>query len=426
MGFKMRKIYICYRHSENKIHTEKIYTELSANFGSKNIFRDSNNIRAGQKFTEVLIEELAVCRVMIVIIGPNWTPNRLRDAEDWVREEIFIGLQRNSVTVIPVLLDKTQMPTTEDIPPELHPLISQKAIPIRTNTRHFLPDMDALVARIHEIIEDNPTINGLREISLVGEQVTSEISQKIDDLEKKIENLKTQSSSLRLIRDRRSGFDEFFSWITSNDKRLNLFFAGRSVLHRIEDDLTDRNWKPIEDVIINKLKDGANITILFLDPRSDLIYRIEESQGEYVEQVLSDITRSIRICQRLYKRLRNEHSFGRTANLDIRIYDQIPYFSYHKDNKKVYLGFYLAAGLRNDSAVFKVKGEGTKKFFGDHIAQIFGKAEPLVQLSGNTRPPVFNDRLLKNIYKKLSEVLGQDKAAELLPIDPDIDSQSNI
>ncbi|MGH8639693.1 MAG: toll/interleukin-1 receptor domain-containing protein, partial [Burkholderiales bacterium] len=102
-----RKIFISYRRQDSAANALGIGQYLEHEFGRRNVFIDVD-MRAGAKFPEVLEERLAECKVMVVLIGPDWLDardelgnRRLEDPTDWVRLEISRALRRN-ITVIPV------------------------------------------------------------------------------------------------------------------------------------------------------------------------------------------------------------------------------------------------------------------------------------------------------------------------------------
>jgi len=54
------------------ITTGRIHDKLVQTFGKENVFKDVDDIRIGQGFRGVLRQEASNCKVMLVIIGPNW------------------------------------------------------------------------------------------------------------------------------------------------------------------------------------------------------------------------------------------------------------------------------------------------------------------------------------------------------------------
>ena len=102
---------------------------------------------------------------MLVMIGPQWASitdangnKRLFDVQDFVRFEVETGLKRNALTVIPVLLLNTPMPTPEQLPSELRELLYRNAVVVRDDP-DFSTDSQRLISQIRRI---RPIENVLR------------------------------------------------------------------------------------------------------------------------------------------------------------------------------------------------------------------------------------------------------------------------
>jgi len=115
---------------------------------------DINDIRPGQCFAEVLRHTLDECRVLIVLIGPDWLNARdedgslrLADEDDFVRLEVQSALQRG-MEIIPVLVDRASMPKPEELPPALASLAGRQAIEISDSRFH--QDVDRLLKVLDE------------------------------------------------------------------------------------------------------------------------------------------------------------------------------------------------------------------------------------------------------------------------------------
>src|ERR1700691_164515 len=110
-----RKIFISYRRQDAGANALGIGQYLEHAFGRKSVFIDVD-MRAGVKFPEVLEKRLAECKVMVVLIGPEWLNSRheqghcrIESSDDWVRLEIAQALRRN-ITVIPVRVNGAELP----------------------------------------------------------------------------------------------------------------------------------------------------------------------------------------------------------------------------------------------------------------------------------------------------------------------------
>jgi phosphatidylserine/phosphatidylglycerophosphate/cardiolipin synthase-like enzyme len=159
------KIFISYRRSDSKIFTGRILDRLTQAFGRKSIFRDIEGISAGKDFRKVLSDAIDEADIMLVMIGPQWASitdangkKRLFDTEDFVRFEVETGLKRNDMTVIPILLLNTAMPTAEELPSELRELLYRNAAVVRDDP-DFSTDIQRLITQIRRI---RPVENLLR------------------------------------------------------------------------------------------------------------------------------------------------------------------------------------------------------------------------------------------------------------------------
>jgi hypothetical protein len=129
------KIFISYRREDSAANALGIGQYLEHQFGRKNVFIDVD-MRAGTKFPAVLEQRLAECKVMLVLIGPEWLggrdengQRRIDSQDDWVRLEIAHALKRN-ITVIPVRINGATLPPKSALPEEIQGLLDHQAVSI--------------------------------------------------------------------------------------------------------------------------------------------------------------------------------------------------------------------------------------------------------------------------------------------------------
>ena len=153
------RVFISYRRAEdNKSYIVGTIHEKVANvFGKENVFRDTYDIAGGANWREVLDREINSCKVMLVVIGPDWAslahPNgekRLFDPADVTRWEVETGLRRSQeegMTLIPVLVTGARLPRSDELPGSLQPLLEKNVITLRN-----YPDLDIDIEKlIHDI-----------------------------------------------------------------------------------------------------------------------------------------------------------------------------------------------------------------------------------------------------------------------------------
>jgi hypothetical protein len=95
------KIFINYRRDDSIGMAGRLHDRLAHTFGRAKLFMDVDHIPVGTDFVAHLNSQVAVCDVILVIIGPNWLGvkdesggRRLDDPDDFVAIEIAAALAR--------------------------------------------------------------------------------------------------------------------------------------------------------------------------------------------------------------------------------------------------------------------------------------------------------------------------------------------
>ncbi|MGW8982686.1 toll/interleukin-1 receptor domain-containing protein [Streptomyces parvus] len=122
----MPRVFLSFRKRDSRWMRERVYRALSDRLGAEEIFKSSESIPPGADFAEVLVSQAAVCKLMCVLIGPEWLDARNEDGvrlldrdHDWVRVEIATALRAGN-RVVPVLLgDATMLPDASELPAEI-------------------------------------------------------------------------------------------------------------------------------------------------------------------------------------------------------------------------------------------------------------------------------------------------------------------
>lgn len=144
------RIFISYRRDDCAGHAGRVCDRLEQVFGSEFVFRDVEDIAAGDDFVDTLHAQVDQCEVLLALIGPRWLVaadaqgrRRLDKEHDWVRREIARGLDRQ-IRVIPVLLQGAKLPDAAELPEELAPLLRRQAVELRDT--QFERDTELLVS----------------------------------------------------------------------------------------------------------------------------------------------------------------------------------------------------------------------------------------------------------------------------------------
>jgi tetratricopeptide (TPR) repeat protein len=132
----MPGVFICYRHDDSAPYAGRLYDHLIDRFGASRVFMDTDTIKPGDDFVDVIEERVAACDVLICLIGRRWVEakdkdgnRRLENPKDFVRLEIESALKRR-VRVIPALVDGAQMPEAAQLPQSMSPLSRRNAFEI--------------------------------------------------------------------------------------------------------------------------------------------------------------------------------------------------------------------------------------------------------------------------------------------------------
>lgn len=258
-----------------------------------------------------------------------------------------------------------------------------------------------VVSSFHEIV--------LRRLE--GDETAENVADKVHD---KIKKAPLSAIGIRLVSPVRKGYAGYYLWAIDTTPQ-EMFFAGRSVLHRIDADFRVRDIGFAEEIIARRLKERSNLKVLLLDARSEMIARLAREEGQTAEQLMSDLATSIGICQRLYEILQKK-ILPPTARLEILIFDEIPYFAYHRVDSQVIVGFYFSSAVGHSSAAFEVVDPQTKNFFDQHFQSIYGRAcsNYIIRTNPHSGKIELNNILIMDIRKLLIEKLGEDKTIKLM------------
>ena len=128
------KIFISYRRDDTAGRAGRLFDLLATRFGARNVFQDVTAIEPGTDFTQRVDEAIAQCDATLVVIGSDWLSmsgpdgtRRLDEPDDYVRREVGAALAAG-VRVVPVLVDRAELPTPEDLPEALRPLAQRQAV----------------------------------------------------------------------------------------------------------------------------------------------------------------------------------------------------------------------------------------------------------------------------------------------------------
>jgi hypothetical protein len=159
METAMTQVFLNYRGSDEPWAASRLYHGLVERLGKGNVFLDYAEIPLGDDSREVLLTKVRTCLVLVAVVGENWRglgvgDRRIDQEEDWVRLEIATAL-RAGVRIIPVLLDNTPKPNSEDLPADIRDIAALQYRRIRHHREHV--DIPRL---IDEILALEPRLSG--------------------------------------------------------------------------------------------------------------------------------------------------------------------------------------------------------------------------------------------------------------------------
>ena len=161
----MAGIAISYRREDTGWITGRIFDRLKyhyenpANADSKEksvVFLDYDSTPVGVDFRNYIKGIFDNCDILLAVIGPHWMGDdgtgkpRLTHSDDWVRIEIETALKKN-IPVIPILIDRTPMPTKETLPEDVRDLVYRQAAVIDTQI-DFNSHMERLIRQIDRLV----------------------------------------------------------------------------------------------------------------------------------------------------------------------------------------------------------------------------------------------------------------------------------
>jgi hypothetical protein len=148
------RIFISYRRGDAAHYAGRLYDRLSDRLGPEQVFMDVDSIEVGLDFAETIQRALDTCKVLLVLIGPNWLApdswgrKRLDDPDDIVRIELESALSRE-ILVVPILIDGARMPAAGELPAAIASIARRNALVLDHST--FRSDTDKLLKAVEAI-----------------------------------------------------------------------------------------------------------------------------------------------------------------------------------------------------------------------------------------------------------------------------------
>jgi hypothetical protein len=149
-------IFVSYRRDDSSGHAGRLFDRLVSHFGKDRIFMDVDTIDPGEDFVTVIENAVSSCQILIAVIGRQWltsdddsSARRLDSPNDFVRLEIATALRRN-IRVIPVLVQRANMPKPQDLPDDLAKFLRRNAIEL--SDLRWQHDVDQLISVMERVL----------------------------------------------------------------------------------------------------------------------------------------------------------------------------------------------------------------------------------------------------------------------------------
>jgi hypothetical protein len=148
-------IFVSYRRNDSSAMAGWIHEKLFSQYGTS-VFKDIDNIAIGENFRNAIGRALRHCDVMVAVIGPKWLgpkddgTRRIDEERDWIRVEIEIA-SHLGIPIIPVLVERAQMPGTHQVPEGMREVTMLNALVIEPG-----PDFHNQVRRLTDSIDRVP------------------------------------------------------------------------------------------------------------------------------------------------------------------------------------------------------------------------------------------------------------------------------
>jgi TIR domain len=152
------RIFISYRRRETAGHAGRLYDKLSEHFGADRVFMDLT-MEPGVDFAETINDAVGACGALVALIGDEWTTvtdasgrRRIDDPADVHRLEIEAALDRQ-VLLIPALVQDAEMPTVDDLPDALDPLVRRHAVELSDQRWDY--DVNRLIGVLERALQED-------------------------------------------------------------------------------------------------------------------------------------------------------------------------------------------------------------------------------------------------------------------------------
>ncbi len=274
-----------------------------------------------------------------------------------------------------------------------------------------LQDIEEFVDK-HEHASQERLAGLQREVQKVQKQLPG-VQQTVQEQFGKLSGL-LRGAGMRMVSAQRRGYPGYHKWVLE-DAPQDMFFAGRSVLHRVRADFESLQLLSVEEALARKVAEGSHIRILFLDPSWDFVKDIARWEGQD-STLRADLATTLGVCRRLWERI-EDHKFP--GSLEIRACQELQQYAFHhvvckqKMQAEMLVGFYFAGVHGIETPLFVVDNEAIKEVFERHFNTVFNRAKELLFYSQHGIEKRFQSDYFRQCANTLAEHIGHDKVNDL-------------
>ena len=150
----MAGVFISYRRADSQTWADRLADSLILRFGGGLIWRDVDDIPAGEPWPREIRKALAAADAVLVLIGPDWLGDpRLTARRDVLRHEIETAL-RSKASVVPVLVGGAGIPEPAKLPRSIRSLATlaqRQGLTLRDGW-YWRDDVNVLLVELRRIV----------------------------------------------------------------------------------------------------------------------------------------------------------------------------------------------------------------------------------------------------------------------------------
>jgi len=142
------RIFISYQNDQNELIIGRIKHSLIETFGYQQVFDKVPMTKAN--YDASLADALNSVDFVVAIITPTWREEVMNNEDHRMYQELIVALRKDTLKVLPVLINGATMPDATEYPLPLRRLHYRNPYPMRPGTQ-FGHDMERLLRRLQGI-----------------------------------------------------------------------------------------------------------------------------------------------------------------------------------------------------------------------------------------------------------------------------------